>query len=403
LHGRQIIVLSNNDGCVVARSRGIKRLIKMGQPFFECQDVIKQYNVAVCSSNYPLYAEMSARVMALLAEFAPTYEKYSIDELFGVLPDYACDDYTAYAKQMRETVFRFVGLVLSVGIGPTKCLTKIATELVKKTQQYGGVLDLTTFSESDVDALLDQIAVEDVWGIGPHYSLILREHGIQTACELKNADDRWAKKHLTIAGQRIVLELRGIPCIPLVPRTPAKKSIVSAKTFGKEITELAELQGATATYTAKVAQKLREQGSLVSGLTVFVHTNRFRPQEPQYANSATMRIPYPTSYTPELIHYALEGLKSIYREGFKYRKVGVYLSKISPEGVLQPDLFGEVSTEVHYKRAQLMAVIDTINRIYGPDTISFAIEGIDRTWKMRQAFLSGRFTTQWNEIPLVTM
>jgi DNA polymerase V len=397
-------VLSNNDGCVVARSREIKKLIKMGQPFFECQDIIQKYNVAVFSSNFSLYADMSTRFFAVISEFTPSFEKYSIDECFACLPDYVHDDYTAWGYQFREAVRLFTGLSLSVSFAATKCLTKIGVEIVKKHSHYSGVLDLTVLSEADVDALLDQVAVEDVWGIGPRYSLFLQSHGFLTARDLKYTEDRWIRNRLSVVVQRIVLELRGIPCIPLVPIAPAKKSIVSAKTFGKVITELAELEEATATYTARVAQKLREQGSLASALCVFVHTNHFRPQEPQYANSATIRIPYPTSYTPELIHYALEGLHSIYRDGFSYRKVGIYLSRISPEGVLQPDLFGEFSTDVYFKRARLMAMIDTINGIYGHDAISFGVQGaIDRPWKMRQMWLSSRFTTQWKEIPLVTM
>jgi DNA polymerase V len=404
LQGRPIVVLSNNDGCVVARSREIKKLIKMGQPFFECRNIIQKYNVAVFSSNYSLYADMSARVFALIAEFAPCLEKYSIDECFAILPDYVHDDYTAWGYQFREAVRLFTGLSLSVGIAPTKGLTKIATEIVKKHPHYGGVLDLTVLSEADVDALLDQVAVEDVWGIGPRYSLFLRSHGFLTARDLKYTEDRWIRNCLSVVVQRIVLELRGIPCIPLIPLAPAKKSIVSAKTFGKELTELAELEVAAATYTALVAQKLREQGSLAASLTVFVHTNHFHPQEPQYAKSATIRIPFPTAYTPELIHYALEGLRSIYRKGFKYRKVGIYLSRISPEEVFQPDLFGEASIELHYKRARLMSIVDALNKLYGPDTLHFAIQGVDdRSWKMRRSFLSGRFTTQWNEIPLITM
>lgn len=396
---KPVIVLSNNDGCVVARSSEVKKLgVKMGQPVFECEELIKEHNIQVFSSNYSLYADMSTRVMRVLSQFSPTLEVYSIDEAFLDLTELTIDDLTEFGRTIKARVLQFSGIPVSVGIASTKCLTKIANEIVKHDPQYEGVLDLTVLSDQEVDDILARVAIEDVWGIGYKYANFLRNYGIQTAKDLKYADEKWIRKYLTVVGQRIVLELRGITCIPLEIERPTKKGIMCSKTFGREITSLDELEEAVATYTARAAEKLRSQDSLTSFLTVFIRTNHFNKAIPHYSNSYAVRMPYPTAFTPELVRYALEGLKAIYQDGFKYKKAGVYLTKITPQACVQPDLFGDFSLYEHYKQARLMYIIDAINRIYGRDTIFFAIQGITRPWKMRQSRLSERFTTQWSEI-----
>jgi len=392
------IVLSNNDGCVVARSNDVKQWIKMGQPVFEVEDIIKEHDIQVYSSNYTLYATLSDRVMRVLSQFSPTLEVYSIDEAFADLTDLPIDDLTEYGKTMKERVLQYVGLPVSVGIASSKCLCKIANEIVKHDPSYDGVLDLTALEDEEVDSLLSQVAIGDVWGIGRKYATFLQNHGIMTAKDLKYADEQWIRKYLTVTGHRIVLELRGIACMPLEIVRPTKKGIMCAKTFGQDIKEYTELVEAVACYIARAAEKLRSQDSQTALLTVFVSTSYFNKTTPHYENSYSIRLPFATAFTPDLIVSALRGLKTIFQDGFKYKKAGVMLSKITPHAHVQPDLFGDVSLLDYYRKAKLMAVVDAINAIYGRDSLFFAVQGSTRPWKMRQSQLSGRFTTQWSEI-----
>jgi DNA polymerase V len=398
LQTKPTIVLLNNDGCVVARSNDVKQWIKMGQPVFEVEDIIKEHDIQVYSSNYTLYATMSDRFMRLLSQFSPTVEVYSIDEAFADLTHLSIDDLTDYAKTIKARIFQFVSLPVSVSIAPTKCLCKIANELVKHDPSYEGVLDLTALPEDEVDTLLSQVAIEDVWGIGRKYASFLQNHGIMTAKDLKYADEQWIRTYLTVTGHRIVLELRGLSCMPIEIVRPTKKGIMCAKTFGQEIQEYTELAEAVACYVARVAEKLRSQDSQAAFLTVFVRTSYFNKTTPHYENSYSIRLPFATAFTPDLIVSALRGLKAIFQDGFKYKKAGVLLSKITPHAHVQPDLFGDVSLFDYYRKAKLMAVVDAINAIYGHDSLFFAVQGSTRPWKMRQSQLSGRFTTQWSEI-----
>ncbi len=393
------IVLSNNDSCVVARSNEVKKLgVKMGQPVFEIAGLIRKHHVQVFSSNYSLYADMSDRVMTVLSQFSPHMEMYSIDEAWLDLSQLQSNDFTELGRTIKARVFQHTGIPVSVGIAPTKSLTKIANEIVKADPEYQGVLDLTTYSDEQIDELLAKVEIKDVWGIGHKYALFLSNHGIVTAKELKYADEKWIRKYLTVTGARIVLELRGISCIPLEEERPPKQGIMCAKTFGREIKTREEMQEAITTYTARAAEKLREQDSLTTSITVFIRTNSFKKNIEQYSNSFTLKFPYPTAFTPDLIKYALKGLQAIYRPGYSYYKAGVMIAKITPQSSLQPDLFGDFSLTEHYREAQLMAVVDAINRIYGRNTLIFAIQGISQRWRMRQLKLSNHFTTKWDEI-----
>lgn len=394
-----VIVLSNNDGCVVARSNEAKKLgIKMGQPVFECERLIREHKVQVFSSNYSLYADISARVMSVLSQFTSRLETYSIDEAFLDLSDLPLEDCVEFGREIKARVWQYTGIPVSVGIAATKTLCKIACEVVKQEPQYGGVLDLSGFSEAEIDTLLAKVELRDVWGIGPKYTRFLENYGFRTAKDLKYADERWIRKYLTVVGERTVLELRGICCLPLEIAHPTKKGIMCAKSFGRDITSPDELQEAVATYTARAAEKLREQDTLASQITVFVHTNAFHKDEPQYSNSFTIRLRHPTSFTPTLIRYALTALRAIYRKGYRYKKAGVLLNHISASDFVQPDLFGEFSIPEHTQQARLMAIVDAINQIYGRNTLFFAAQGLSRPWKMQQHRLSARFTTRWDEI-----
>ena len=398
LQTKSTIVLSNNDGCVIARSNDVKQWIKMGQPVFEVEDIIKEHDIQVFSSNYTLYATMSDRTMRVLSQFSPLVEIYSIDEAFADLTHLAIDDLTEYGKTIKACVLQYTGLPVSVGIASSKCLCKIANEIVKHDPSYEGVLDLTALTEEEVDTLLSQVAIEDVWGIGRKYATFLYNHGIMTARDLKYADEQWIRKYLTVTGHRIVLELQGISCMPLEIVRPTKKGIMCAKTFGQEIKEFTELAEAVACYVARAAEKLRSQDSQTAFLTVFARTNHFNKTIPHYENSYSIRLPFATAFTPDLIVSALKGLKAIFQDGITYKKAGVMFSKITPLAHVQPDLFGDVSLYDYYRQARLMAVVDAINAIYGRDSLFFAVQGSSRPWKMRQSRLSGRFTTQWSEI-----
>jgi DNA polymerase V len=281
-------------------------------------------------------------------------------------------------------------------------LTKIACELVKDDAQYKDVLDLTSFNSQQLGAALASVAIEDVWGIGPKYARFLHNYGVTTARDLRDADERWIRKHLTVVGARIQAELRGTSCIPLEIKRPPKQNIICSKSFGKEIASQEEMEEAVCTYMARAAEKLREQDSVAARITVFLRTNAFHEDAPQYSNSFTIDLPYPTAFTPELFKYALKGLRAIYQPGYSYKKAGVELGRITPLPVVQPDLFGEVSLHEHYRQSRLMAMVDAINSIFGRDTLFFATQGIARDWSMRQSMLSQRFTTRWDELVLVT-
>lgn len=399
LHNKPTIVLSNNDGCIVALDSRAKQLgLKRGQPFFKSQEIIRTHDVQVFSSNYSLYQEMSARVMAVLAEFSALIEVYSIDESFLDLSYQEIDDLTDFGHTIKAQVLQYTGISVRVTFASTKCLTKIACELVKSDVRYKDVLDLTTWTPQQLDEALASVSIQDVWGIGPKYARYLGNYDIETAKDLRDADERWIRKRLTIVGARIQKELQGIACIPLEIKRPPKQNIMCARSFGKEITSQEEMAEAVTTYTARVAEKLREQDSLAGRITVFLRTNGFHEGAPQYSNSFTIDLPYPTAFTPELFTYALSALRAIYKEGYSYKKTGVELSKITPMPVVQPDLFGEVSLDEYERQGRFMFIMDAINRIYGRDTLFFAVQGVARTWRMRQQRLSGRYTTQWSEL-----
>ncbi|SRR6266567_80751 len=399
LYGKPVVVLSNNDGNLVAVSAEAKKLgLKRGQPFFQCRQIIRAHDVQVFSSNYALYASLSSRMMSAVAELAPRLEIYSIDESFAELTDMGIDDLTEFARAVKARVYQHVGIPVRVTVASTKGLSKIAGELLRGDARYHDVLDITGFTQEQLGETLASVAVEDIWGIGSKYARFLRNYGIETAKDLRDADERWIRKYLTVVGARIQLELKGTSCIPLEMSRRPKQEILCAKSFGNEVTSEGLLQEAISCYIARAAEKLREQDSLASRLTVFLRTNGFDRDAPQYSNDFTIDLPFPTAFTPELIRQALVGLHAIYRKDYSYKKVGIALSRITPLPVIQFDLFQEVTLWSHYKEMRLMAIVDAINRIWGRDTLFFATQGTTRSWKMRQERLSQRFTTRWEEL-----
>lgn len=398
LEGKPVVVLSNNDGCVVARSNEAKALgIKMAVPAFECKELFKKHKVQIYSSNYALYGDMSQRVMETLTQFTPNIEIYSIDEAFLSLAGFISKSLSSYAKDIKKTVKKWTGIPITVGIGPTKTLAKAAGKIAKRNSNYDGVLDIT--GHPDLDQLLDSLDVEDVWGVGHQYKKLLNRGGIYTALQLKKAPLEWIKSKMTITGFLTVKELRGISCISLEEIPPAKKGIMCSRSFGRSVDSLAELKEAIATYASRAAEKLRQQRSVTSFTQVFLMTSLFTDEHP-YVNTSSARLPVATSNTPDLITYSIRCLEKIYKSGYKYKKAGVVFNGIIPEDKIQLHLFQRPNL---LKNQKLMRTIDLVNAKWGSDTIYYASSGVMKGWKMRQSKISPRFTTRWDEILLVRL
>ncbi len=393
LKGRPVVVLSNNDGNVVARSSEAKELgIPFGAPCFSLRDMVKKKGVAMLSSNYSLYGDMSRRVMDVMASCVPQMEIYSIDEAFLYLGGVA--GVTAWARELRERILRWTGIPVSIGLGASKTLAKAAGFIAKKDPDRGGVFNM---AEARADDVLASIMVEDLWGVGRQYQKLLNGRGIVTALQLRDASDQWVRRHMSVCGLRTVMELRGRACIPLDEAPAPKKGIVSSRSFGRPVETLAELREALASYIARGAEKLRRQRGLARSITVFIATNPFRESEPQYSRGVTWELPVPTSYTPHLIFWGARMLGRIYRPGFRYKKAGVMFSEIAPEGHGQLCLFHPAPGP---EKARLMDVVDRINGERGRGALYFAAQGCQTSWAMRRSFLSPRYTTRWDELPV---
>jgi len=393
--GVPVVVLSNNDGCIIARSNEAKRLgIAMGTPFFKIRSLLKQHKVTVFSSNYALYGDLSNRVMDILRQLESEVEIYSIDEAFIALPaDNKCG-FSQYARQMRERILRCVGIPVSIGLAPTKTLAKVANQIAKKDGSCKGVFDLT---ESKLqDSALSSTEVSDVWGIGRRYTQRLNDHGIYNALQLRDADDKWIRKNLTISGLRTVMELRGVSCVISDDCQSSRKSIVSSRSFAHEVSSPADLREAIASYASTAAQKLRAQGLRADSVHLFLTTNKFKESQRQYSKSTMVSLPQPSSYTPTIIKSALLGFERIYQAGLPYKKAGVMLTGISSVGSTQLSLFGQADKESD----SLMNVVDYINAKWGRDTIQSGAAGFARSCAMKQSFKSPAYTTSWQELPL---
>jgi DNA polymerase V len=396
LKGKPVIVLSNNDGCVIARSAQAKPFIPMGAPIHQWQEVVEKHQIQVFSANFSLYGDLSARVMSTLGRFTHRMEVYSVDEAFLDFSAVAPDALVDYALEVNHTVKQWIGIPVSIGVAGTKTLAKLANKAAK--QGAAGVLALQT--EAEIDAWLDRVAVEDVWGIGPVHSTFLHAHQIDTALQLKHAPERWIKQHLHLPGLRTVLELRGISCIPMEEAPAPKQQIAVTRSFGRNVDTLAELKEAVAFYCMRAGEKLREQHALVSVLTVFIATNPFQPDKPQYSRSCVVHLSAPTNDTGELIAAAFGGLQQLYREGFGYHRAGVFLQEFAPDSHRQLRLFAP--NEGFAQQQAIGELVDRINKRFGHETIWYAAAGRSPGWKMRQEHRSPRYTTRIDELPLVT-
>jgi DNA polymerase V len=394
LNGKPVVVLSNNDGCVIARSEEAKALgIPMGLPAFQMRERFPGHTIETYSSNYALYGDMSARVMTILKQFSPEVEVYSIDEAFLNLTGCRNGDLNAYGHHIRHAVRQWTGIPISIGIGATKTLAKLANRLAKRSDDAQGVIDLTIAQHKD--DVLKSIPVKDIWGIGRSYTRLLQANGIYTARDLRDTDDRWIRHQMGVVGVRIVWELRGISCLPLELSPPPKKSLMVSRSFGRPITTLDEMREAVATYTSRATEKLRRHRLATGTLTVFLMTNRFKEDEPQYANEIRITLPVATNDTAELIAYALVGIEHIYEEGYRYKKAGVLFTGLVPDHQIQINLF---DTRDRERSQKLMATIDHINTQMGTGAIQYAVAGFTPRWQMRRSRMSPRYTTKWDEL-----
>ncbi|MEI6166302.1 MAG: Y-family DNA polymerase [bacterium] len=397
LASRPVVVLSNNDGCAVSRSNEAKALgIKMGAPWFTLKELARRQGLVACSSNYALYADMSNRVMSILAQYSPCQEVYSIDECFLDLTGSPCRDLQEQGQAIRERIRQWTGLPVCVGMASTKTLAKLANHIAKKNPQFGGVCDLNAMSDEERDNWFGGLGVGEVWGVGRRLTPKLAELGIQSVLDLKRAEPARLRSHFSVMMEKTNRELNGRVCIEMEEITPPKKQIMSSRSFGVPVSDLQSLEESVALYVSRAAEKLRRQKSYAGSLQVSIRTSPFNPAIPYYGNSITLSLPTPTDDTLQLTKVALWGLARIYRPGFRYQKAGVMLSELVPPSAVQPDLF---AGRTDSRSRVLMGVLDGVNRKLGRGTLHSAREGFTQPWKMKQDHKSPGYTTRWDELP----
>jgi DNA polymerase V len=393
-----VVVLSNNDGCVVARSREAKSLgIKMGVPAFQIKAEMQRHGILAFSSNYALYADLSSRVMRTLEEMAPRVEVYSIDEAFLDLTGIeSAISLVEFGQQVRARIGHWIGITVCVGIAPTKTLAKLANHAAKKYPATQGVVDLTNPDRQR--RLLALVPVDDVWGVGRRLSKRLNALGITTALDLANASPRAIRDQFSVVLERTVRELNGESCIELEEIPPTKKQIVCSRSFGEKVTQFELLREAVCEYATRATEKLRKEQQQAKVMTVFILTSPFKDNEPQYSSSASGELLIPSCDTRDFIELANHLLKRIWKDGFRYAKAGVMLSDFYDPGMFQPGLFDDVSTRSNSQ--QLMSVLDTINQS-GAGKVFFAGQGTKKDWSMKRELLSPAYTTRWDQLPRV--
>lgn len=397
LASKPVVVLSNNDGCVVARSAEVKALgIPMGVPWFKIQKEAKQYGIVAFSSNYALYADMSNRVVEVLGQFTPNLEVYSIDESFLDLSGFN-RDLVEYGQEIRQRIQQWLGLAVCVGIAPSKTLAKLANHCAKKgLAGSGGVCDFTTMTEPQIIQLFAGIDVGEVWGVGRKIEARLANMDITTVLQLREADPDLIRSKFSVVLERTVRELRGVSCLDLEEVAPDKQQIMCSRSFGQYVYDRDQLEEVVASYVARAAEKLRRQASLAGALMVFIRTNPFSPKVPQYQRSLTIPLPEATADTRVLVMWALKLLRHIYRPGFAYQKAGVMLSELRPKAMAQASLFIDPETD---RGQRLMATLDVINHRWGRGTLRSAAEGMEKPWQMKRQRLSPSYTTDWQGLP----
>lgn len=397
LKGKPVCVLSNNDGCVIARNAQAKALgIKMGTPWFQLKNAPYPEKIHFFSSNYELYADMSQRMMTTLEEMSPRCEVYSIDESFCDLTGVRnCRDLADFGREIRATLLQRTHLTVGVGIAQTKTLAKLANHAAKQWQrQTGGVVDLSNVERQR--KLMAVLSVDEVWGIGRRISKKLEDMGIKTALQLADTDIRFIRKHFNVVLERTVRELRGEPCLELDEFAPVKQEIVCSRSFGERITDYEHMRQAICSYAVRAAEKLRGEHQYCRFISAFVKTSPFAQGEPYYGNSASVKLLTPTQDTRDIVDAAMRCLDVIWASGHRYQKAGVMLGDFFSQGVAQLDLFDDNSPRK--KSAQLMDILDQINAKGGKGTLYFAGQGIQPQWKMKREMLSPRYTTRYSDL-----
>ena len=396
LVGRALIVLSNNDGCAIARSEEAKDLgIKMAQPAFMINDLVREHNVAVHSSNYTLYDNMSNRVMEVIKGLVPSTEVYSIDEIFADLSSMPYANLHKLANQLRITVREATGIAVSVGIAPTKALAKMANRYAKKTRPDEGVF--VADKPELVEAMLRFTSIGDVWGIGNQLTQFLTEQGFHTAYDFVTAaPEEWVRKELTVVGQRLYNELKGISCFALEEERPKRKNICTSRSFGQLVAEKHILRQAIAKFTTACGEKLRKEKTCARKMQVFIKTNPHRPTDAQYEQAVTLQLPLATNLSPKLMKYAMQGLDLIFRPGYLYQKAAVIVMDLVPEAEVQLEMFGDGPTD---KEKKLMESVDGVNRSFGRDVVRFGTQAYGNAWHLKQNNISQRYTTRLDELP----
>ena len=392
LIGKPIVVLSNNDGCIITRSSEAKSLgIKMGEPYFKAKKVIEKNDVKVFSSNYSLYGDISQRVMEILLGFSPDVEIYSIDEAFLNFKGFRNYELLKYCKHIKNTIYQWVGIPVSIGIGSTKTLSKIANLFAKKNDDYNGVCILN--GREKVNKALELTAIEEVWGIGKRLSKFLRNQKVYTAKEFTLLRRDWVRKNMGVVGEKIQLELKGISCLDLELLPSLKKSCCVSRSFSHPIEKIEEIKESISNYGSRVAEKIREENLIAQYMSVFILTNYFNRREKQYSNSIKLQFDYPTNNSMIIIKKAITGIERIFKEGYRYKKAGIVLYELSDSssvrGLLDYD---------RNKSDSLMKTLDKINYRYGSSTLKIASEGIKKNWQMKRKKISPCYTTRFNEL-----
>ena len=388
---RPVAILSNNDGCIIARSNEIKQMgVPMGAPYYKWRHEISTKGGLILSSNYQLYGDMSDRVMSCIANLAPSLEIYSIDEAFIRLDNMSVLELEEFAKHLRQYIFKCTGIPVSIGIGPTKTLAKLANYNAKKNQSNYLIL----MTKEQQEGILNTSEVENIWGVGRRWSKKLRERGIYTALQLSQQNCKQIRQAFSVVGERLVMELQGVSCLSLEDISP-RKNIIASRSFGESVDSIDFLSEAVSSYVARACMKLRKQQSRAQAICVYIRTNRFRQDIEQYCGSTTMGFDNPTSDTREISTIAKHALKKVYKKQHKYHKAGVILMDLIPNGNEQANLF--VKKE-YGKSDLLMQTLDDINRQHGRGTVKFAAEGLEQVWAMRNNHRSPRYTTSWDEL-----
>ena len=398
LQGRPVVVLSNNDGCVIARSEEAKQLgIVMGTPAHMVQALLEKNNVAVFSSNYTLYGDMSDRVMKTFAAFVPRIEIYSIDEAFLDLQDLRYSNLLQLGVSIRQTIQQHTGIPVSIGIAATKTLAKMANRYAKKKHARTGVF--WAANDHLLQEMLENTPVKDIWGIGHQYAQLLQRHGFCTAAQFAKAPEEWVRVHMSVTGQRLLNELKGRPSIQWEPELPAKKNICTSRSFGQLLAKKEEIEEALCNYAAACALKLRQQDSCCATVHVFLNTNPHKSGEPQYARSIDVSLPTPGNNSADIIKAALQGFRRIYASGYRFMKCGVIVKDLVPCNQRQVSLFDNANLQ---RQEKLMTAMDKLNRSLGKETVRMAIQGFEKKYRLRADHLSPRYTTDINQVLKIT-